>query len=134
MSDFNVRLVTKKQGLEILKNSEIFKDILSRANINKTFGDLIYLGWKELNSENHFLLEKEIYKLQDNNITYRMTTIGEEMDNIYEDSYTATGEEVEDIPFPSLIRDFDEDDMEHQLRGYEIYQKRLEEKDTIEYD
>ena len=131
MSDFNVRLVTKKQGLEMLKDDIQFNYMLSQAEITKSFADLIYVGWKELNSESYFLLQQKVQELENNDISYRMTTIGEEIDNIYEDSYTATGEQVEDIPFPSLIRDFDEKDMEQQLEGYEAYQKNYEE---IEYE
>ena len=63
-----------------------------------------------------------------------MTTIGEELQDIYEYYYTSTEDEVDNIPFPSIVRDFDEKDMIQQLKAYEKYQKMLVEKDIIEYD
>ena len=135
MNYFNIRLIIKKESLEIVKkDNEKFSDVLSKAEINKSFDNLAYIGWKELNSELFYILLENIYELKDKNISYRMTTIGEELQDIYEYYYTSTEDEVDNIPFPSIVRDFDEKDMIQQLKAYEKYQKMLVEKDIIEYD
>lgn len=64
----------------------------------------------------------------DAEISYRMTGIGEETDNIQEDKYTSKEDEKKGIPYPSLVRTFDEEDMESELK---LYTARIE-KDTIE--
>ena len=52
MNYFNIRLIIKKESLEIVKkDNEKFSDVLSKAEINKSFDNLAYIGWKELNSE-----------------------------------------------------------------------------------
>lgn len=121
MTDYNVRLIIKKEGIDILKNSlkeADINDILSNTDIKRIVDDLVYIGWSKLNSENLLSLKKCLFDVGYNDITYRMISIGEDITDIQEEYFTSYEDKSVNIPFPSLIRTFDENDMEQQLKGY----------------
>lgn len=121
MINYNVRLVIKKEGIDILKNSlneEDIKNILSNTDIKRIIDDLVYIGWNQLNSENLFLLQNGLFYVGYNDITYRMISIGEDITDVQEEYFTSDKDKNVNIPFPSLVRTFDEKDMEQQLKGY----------------
>lgn len=134
MTDYTVRLVVKKEGLDLINkelektNDESLKNLIEKADINKRFRDLVYLGWNELNSERYLFLQHSLFEVGYNDISYRITGMGEELTDVQEESYTSTKDTNVIIPYPSVIRSFDEDDMEKQMIGYEKYLKYLEEK------
>ena len=134
MTEYKVRLVIKQEGLELINkelektNDESLKNLIKNADINKTFRDLVYLGWNELDSERYLFLQHTLFEVGYNDISYRITGMGEELTDIQEESYTSAKETNAVIPYPSVIRTFDESDMEKQMIGYEKYLKYLEEK------
>ena len=140
MSYYDVRLVTKSESIEVLKqlleksNGKTMADILECAHINKTFGNIVYLGWNHLISSSTNLIESSMVELEDQELSYRLTLIGGATEEIEESYYTSPPDEELDIPFPSVIRTFDEKDMEMQLKGYDNYIKREDEKEIIEYE
>lgn len=140
MSHKAVRLVTKIESIEVLKqlleksNDETIADILEDADINKTYGDIVYLGWDSLRSSSVDLIESSMIELEDQELSYRLTIIGDATEEIEELYYTSDKDDKKDIPYPSVIRAFDEKDMETQLKGYDSYIKRENEKETIEYE
>lgn len=140
MSYKAVRLVTKIESIEVLKqlleksNDETMADILDEADINKTYGDIVYLGWNYLLSSSVDLIESSMIELEDQELSYRLTIIGDATEEIEELHYTSDKDGKIDIPYPSIIRTFDEKDIERQLTGYDSYIKRENEKETIEYE
>ncbi len=133
MTNYQIRLILKKEGLDLLSNTSL-KDIIKSADINKSFGDLTYIGWNSLNAESCLLLKNKIFDVGYNDISYRMTCIGEDLTDIEEEQYTSYNDENNNIPFPSVIRTFDEKDMENQLNGYLEYLESKKEINSIEYN
>ena len=140
MSYSNVRLITKTESIDVLnqllekQNGKTIADIIKEADINKTYNDIVYLGWERLSSGYVLLLSDAMIELEDQELSYRLTTIGEATEEIEELHYTSEKDEEKDIPYPSIIRSFDEIDMELQLKCYDDYINRLNERDTIEYE
>lgn len=134
MTDYNVRLVIKQEGVDLINkelektNDETLKNLIKKADINKTFRDLVYLGWNELDSERYLFLQHRLFDVGCNDITYRITGMGEELTDVQEESYTSPKDANVIIPYPSVIRTFDESDIEKQMTGYTKYLKYLEEK------
>lgn len=145
MTDYTVRLVIKQEGLNLInkeleKNKdESLRNLIKNADINKKFGNLIYLGWNELNSERYFFLQHRLFDVGYNDISYRITGMGEELTDVQEESYTSTKDTNVIIPYPSVIRTFDENDIEKQMNGYAKYLNYLEEMqnkncEEVEYE
>lgn len=140
MSYSNVRLITKIESIDVLnqllekENGKTVGDIIKQADINKTYGDILYIGWERLSSSYVHLLSDAMIELEDQELSYRFTTIGEATEEIEELSYTSENDEEKDIPYPSIIRSFDEKDMELQLKCYDNYIKKQTEMETIEYE
>lgn len=136
----DVRLITKTESIEVLKqllervDGETIGDIIESADINKTYGDIVYLGWNYLQVTHVEVIENSMIELEDQELSYRLTIIGDTTEEIEESFYTSTKDEEKNIPYPSIIRTFDERDMEEQLKGYDNYIKRENEKESIEYE
>lgn len=134
MTNYNVRLVIKQEGLEIINkelekaDDESLKNLIKSADINKTYRDLVYLGWNDFNSEKYLFLQEILFEVGCNDISYRITGIGEEITDVQEENYTSKRDENVIIPYPSVIRTFDENDIKQQMNGYVKYLKYLEEK------
>lgn len=134
MTDYKVRLVIKQEGLDLINkelektDDESLKNLIKSADINKTYKNLVYLGWNELNSKKYLFLQRQLFEVGYNDISYRITGLGEEMSDIQEESYTSPKDVNVIIPYPSVIRTFDESDIEKQMNGYAKYLKYLEEK------
>lgn len=135
MSDYNVRIILKEEGLNILSNKlEDGKEILNNADINKKVGNLILLGWNKLNSQNFYLLQHRLYEIGYEDISYRMSCIGESLEDIQEYAHTSEKDKNDYIPFPSIIRTFDDKEIENDLN---IYFNNLEldkESEGIDYE
>lgn len=134
MTNYNVRLVIKQEGLEIINkelektDNESLKNLIKSADINQTYKNLVYLGWKKINYEKYLFLQESLFEVGCNDISYRITGIGEEITDVQEESYTSKRDENVIIPYPSVIRTFDENDIKQQMNGYVKYLKYLEEK------
>ena len=88
MTDYKVRLIIKQEGLDLINkeieknDDENLKNLIKKADINKTFGDLVYLGWNELDSERYLFLQNQLFNVGYNDISYRITGMGEELTDI----------------------------------------------------
>lgn len=140
MSNKNVRLITKKESIEVLKqllekvDEKALIDIINSADIKQEHGDIVYLGWNSLMENCVKLLEGSMIELEDQELSYRLTIIGDSIEEIEELHYTSPEDDEKDIPYPSIIRSFDEKDMEEQLKGYENYIKRSLDKEMSDYE
>lgn len=128
----DIRLIIKKSSLEklIQEDSEI-EEIIEDADINKTYGILLYLGWDDVKGKVVDTLSDALYSISNEEISYRLTIIGENLEDIEEQSYTAKEDENLNIPFPSIIRTFDEKDLERQM-DYFILNKENPQKEDID--
>lgn len=128
----DIRLIIKKSSLEklIQEDSEI-EEIIEDADINKTYGILLYLGWDDVRGKVVDTLSDALYSISNEEISYRLTIIGENLEDIEEQSYTAKEDENLNIPFPSIIRTFDEKDLERQM-DYFILNKENPQKEDID--
>ena len=128
----DIRLIIKKSSLEklIQEDSEI-EEIIENADINKTYGILLYLGWDDVRGKVVDTLSDALYSISNEEISYRLTIIGENLEDIEEQSYTAKDDENLNIPFPSIIRTFDEKDLERQM-DYFILNKENPQKEDID--
>lgn len=128
----DIRLIIKKSSLEklIQEDSEI-EEIIENADINKTYGILLYLGWDDVRGKVVDTLSDALYSISNEEISYRLTIIGENLEDIEEQSYTAKEDENFNIPFPSIIRTFDEKDLERQM-DYFILNKENPQKEDID--
>lgn len=128
----DIRLIIKKSSLEklIQEDSEI-EEIIENADINKTYGILLYLGWDDVRGKVVDTLSDALYSISNEEISYRLTIIGENLEDIEEQSYTAKKDENLNIPFPSIIRTFDEKDLERQM-DYFILNKENPQKEDID--
>ena len=140
MTDYNVRLVIKQEGIDLINkelertNDEALKNLIKKADINKTFRNLVYLGWNELDSERYLFLQHRLFDVGCNDISYRITGIGEELTDVQEESYTSPKDVKVDIPYPSVIRTFDENDIEKQMTGYIKYLEEKQNENSKEMD
>ncbi len=128
----DIRLIIKKSSLEklIQEDSEI-EEIIENADINKTYGILLYLGWDDVRGKVVDTLSDALYSISNEEISYRLSIIGENLEDIEEQSYTAKEDENLNIPFPSIIRTFDEKDLERQM-DYFILNKENPQKEDID--
>lgn len=128
----DIRLIIKKSSLEklIQEDSEI-EEIIEDADINKSYGILLYLGWDDVRGDIVDTLSDALYSISNEEISYRLTIIGENLEDIEEQSYTAKEDENLNIPFPSIIRTFDEKDLERQM-DYFILNKENPQKEDID--
>lgn len=136
MTNKDVRLITKKEAIKLFENinNVILRNIISSADIKQEYGDIVYLGWNSLNSNSVTLLEASMIDLEDQELSYRLTIIGNTLEEIEELYYTAIEDDKKNIPYPSVIRTFDEKDMEEQLKGYNNYINKIADKEMDEYE
>lgn len=126
----DIRLIIKKSSLEklIQEDSEI-EEIIENADINKTYGILLYLGWDDVRGKVVDTLSDALYSISNEEISYRLTIIGENLEDIEEQSYTAKEDENLNIPFPSIIRTFDEKDLERQMDYFTLNKENPQKED-----
>lgn len=128
----DIRLIIKKSSLEkLIQEDSKIEEIIEDADINKTYGILLYLGWDYVRGKVVDTLSDALYSISNEEISYRLTIIGENLEDIEEQSYTAKEDENLNIPFPSIIRTFDEKDLERQM-DYFILNKENPQKEDID--
>lgn len=127
----DIRLIIKKSSLgKLIQEDSEIEEIIEDADINKTYGILLYLGWDDVRGKVVDTLSDALYSISNEEISYRLTIIGENLEDIEEQSYTAKEDENLNIPFPSIIRTFDEKDLERQM-DYFILNKENPQKEDI---
>lgn len=128
----DIRLIIKKSSLgKLIQEDSEIEEIIEDADINKTYGILLYLGWDDVRGKVVDTLSDALYSISNEEISYRLTIIGENLEDIKEQSYTAKEDENLNIPFPSIIRTFDEKDLERQM-DYFILNKENPQKEDID--
>lgn len=128
----DIRLIIKKSSLgKLIQEDSKIEEIIEDADINKTYGILLYLGWDYVRGKVVDTLSDALYNISNEEISYRLTIIGENLEDIEEQSYTAKEDENLNIPFPSIIRTFDEKDLERQM-DYFILNKENPQKEDID--
>ena len=128
----DIRLIIKKSSLgKLIQEDSEIEEIIENADINKTYGILLYLGWDDVRGKVVDTLSDALYSISNEEISYRLTIIGENLEDIEEQSYTAKEDENFNIPFPSIIRTFDEKDLERQM-DYFILNKENPQKEDID--
>lgn len=128
----DIRLIIKKSSLgKLIQEDSKIEEIIEDADINKTYGILLYLGWDYVRGKVVDTLSDALYSISNEEISYRLTIIGENLEDIEEQSYTAKEDENLNIPFPSIIRTFDEKDLERQM-DYFILNKENPPKEDID--
>lgn len=128
----DIRLIIKKSSLgKLIQEDSEIEEIIEDAGINKTYGILLYLGWDDVRGKVVDTLSDALYSISNEEISYRLTIIGENLEDIEEQSYTAKEDENLNIPFPSIIRTFDEKDLERQM-DYFILNKENPQKEDID--
>lgn len=128
----DIRLIIKKSSLgKLIQEDSEIEEIIENADINKTYGILLYLGWDDVRGKVVDTLSDALYSISNEEISYRLTIIGENLEDIEEQSYTAKEDENLNIPFPSIIRTFDEKDLERQM-DYFILNKENPQKEDID--
>lgn len=132
-SDF--RLVTTTKGLEIMKkecNDDLLLGIIENAVINKTAGDIIYLGWNRLNTDFVNSIKNLLYELEEQNITYKTAIMGEDFDDVSTYEYVSSKDEDKNIPTPDIDRTFNENAINEALQKI-TEEIKLNEFETIDY-
>lgn len=128
----DIRLIIKKSSLgKLIQEDSEIEEIIEDADINKTYDILLYLGWDDVRGKVVDTLSDALYSISNEEISYRLTIIGENLEDIEEQSYTAKEDENLNIPFPSIIRTFDEKDLERQM-DYFILNKENPQKEDID--
>ena len=107
----NVSIVATNEGYESLRgfctNKEYVYD-----NIN----DIYYIGYNNLNIEELDKFDSIIGEFPKKNITYRKVTIGEDINDIVEDSFTAIDDQNKNIPYIYIKRQFDDEELFGELQ------------------
>lgn len=136
----DVRLITKIENIDILKqvpekvDEKTLADIIDSAEINKKVGDIIYLGWDYLKPSYVRLIRHSMFELEDKDLSYRLSIIDYGTDEIEELEYTSEQDAEKYIPYPSILRAFDEKDMEKTLINYEKSINEEKNKEMIDYE
>ena len=139
----DVRIVTSKKGFKVLDDyvkkylREHDKNrnwnLLKRPDIKKETPYTTYIGWNCLKWYEYAdyvdvdAVMTGLNYLKEKGYSYRYSRIGENYDDYDEQYYESDNEEEQDLIYPSIIREFDDDYIFQELE----YQSNLK-KDDIE--
>ncbi len=125
-----VRIVTSKKGFQELKKFSDkyledkkcgYPNILDELDIFKENKYQVYFGWNAIKwyeYSDYFQVDaimEGLSHLEDKDYSYRFSRIGENFDDIDEKYYESEKEEEQDLEFPSIIREFEDDYTEEYL-------------------
>ena len=132
-----VRIITSKKGFkELRKFSDNYLkekkcgygNILDELDVHYENKYQVYFGWnavKWYEDCDYFQVDaimEGLSHLEDKDYSYRYSRIGENYDDIEEQYYESNREEEQDLEYPSIIRDFEDDyterSLEEQEEGY----------------
>ena len=121
----DVRIVTSKKGFKVLDDyvkkylREHDKNrnwnLLKRPDIKKESPYTTYIGWNCLKWYEYSdyvdvdAIMTGLAYLKENDYSYRYSRIGENYDYYDEQYYESDNEEEQDLVYPSIIREFDDD-------------------------
>ncbi|MCI8548115.1 MAG: hypothetical protein HFJ38_04415 [Bacilli bacterium] len=131
MSDLiSVRIITTKKGYEkIIGLLEYWgaKELIETtafANINKQYGNIVYLGWNRISSSKKKIVQSMIAVLMDNfKISYRVAIISKNAEDIYINSQICRKDE--NIPNIFLTCRFDNKKIQAELEKYAKDKKEI---------
>lgn len=129
----NVRIVTTNEGYESLRGF-----CTNKEYIYENTDDIYYIGYNNLNIEELDKFDSIIREFPKNNITYRKVAIGEETNDIVEDSYTAINDQNKNIPYIYIKRQFDDEELFGELQKIKNQDNTVKKysqknKDVIKY-
>ena len=131
----DVRIITSKKGFDELNKfvkSKVKDDYNLLENLKfKIENDYaVYFGWNYLKwysgYESVDAVMDGLSYLKDNDMSYRFARLGENYDDYEEDSFESDLEEEQDLDYPSMIREFDDDyvisemDKINSVKDYQI--------------
>lgn len=122
----DVRLITTLKGFREIKKFAEQKiaendedaEILKEPDIEQKYKDIVKLGWNDMRGNEVDLLQECMLEFMEKDITYRAMYLGENIDHIEETYYTSPKDNKKFIPYPSVTREFDEEEDERQLKQY----------------
>lgn len=122
----DVRLITTLKGFREIKKFAEQKiaendenaEILKEPDIEQKYKDIIKLGWNDMRGNEVDLLQECMIEFMEKDITYRAMYLGENIEDIEENSYTSPKDNKKFIPYPSITREFDEEEDERRLKQY----------------
>lgn len=138
----DIRIVTSKKGFDKLKEyvsdylKEVKKDdsynLLNDFTVYKENKYQVYFGWNYLkwyegNYEDVDAIMNGLNKLAENDYSYRYARLGEEGGDYEEQYHESDNEDEQDIEYPCIIREFDDDYVIENLNA----QERIEEKEVV---
>ena len=128
----DVRIMTTKKGFEelrkftdnYLKDKKFtFGNILDDLDFESETKYAKYFGWNGIKwydgcegFEDVDAIVDGLKHLADNDYSYRYARIGESYDDYEEDSYESNREEEQDLEYPSMNREFDDDWVVDQMK------------------
>ena len=123
----DVRIMTTKKGFKELKkfNDKYLADhkningfeeynLMNNLNIKKENKYSVYFGWDWLKwYEGSYAgvdaIVEGLNHLEEKDLSYRFARMGENYDDFEESYYESEKEEEQDLEYPSMIREFDDD-------------------------
>ena len=122
----DVRLITALKGFREIKKFAELKlseneenaEVLKEPDIEQKYKDIIKLGWNDMRGNEVELLQECMLEFMEKDITYRAMYLGENIEDIEENSYTSPRDNKKFIPYQSITREFDEEEDERQLKQY----------------
>lgn len=135
----DVRIVTSKKGFDELKRitDKIIKDkkfeygnLMDNCKIIYDNGFSKYFGWDSIKwydgiegYEDVDAIIEGLEKLEEKDYSYRFARLGEELDDYEESSYESEREEEQDLEYPSLLRQFDDNYTIKCMMEYQDFSK-----------
>lgn len=119
----DVRIMTSKKGFNELKkfvnnylkkDNEGYYDLLEHLNIKEENDYACYFGWNwikwyEGSYKDVDAIIEGLEHLREKDFSFRFSRIGESYDDYEEDYHDSEKEEEQDLEFPSMLREFDDD-------------------------
>lgn len=126
----DVRIITSKKGFNeldkyITKYLKGEKDwnLLHQLDVDKSNDYERYFGWNSVkwyeNSEGFEDVDavmSGLQHLEDKDLSFRYARMGEEYGDYDQKDYESENEKEQDLDYPSMIRGFDDDYMEDQIK------------------
>lgn len=122
----DIRMIVTKEGYKELNNyiqdkvkeDDSYYDLMQNTDIKQKCNDIYYLGWTDLKFKDSELLRCAESMFYEKNLTFRMCILGENIEDVSVLEYTEQKDLKKDIPYIYIKREFDELDIQRQLRDY----------------
>ena len=140
----DIRIVTSKEGFEklsefvknYLKENKEDYNLLEECDIKQEGKEQCYLGWNcvkwyEYDYTDVDAIMKGLEHLGENEYSYRYMRIGENYDDIEEQSYDGEKDKEIYLEYPSMVREFDDEYLKEQIKD-KILDNLEENKESID--